>query len=229
MKTKIVTLIAVMLFLGFKSNSQEVMEAEKVMSKGLQSAVIIDLYDVTSRQVESWWRTYVRNYTRKIKKDRKTDEWFGESVSIPDADGAVDLYTRIESAGKYVTVATWVDRDSTFINSSDFPDTYAAAEQFMADFAHMVEVEKIELELKEDEGDLKKLESELKRLQSKNESYHRDIENAKDRIKKAEDNIEKNLIEQENMQQKIDDQMQEVEKVRLKLNDAKNKKKSKRS
>ncbi|MCB0654880.1 MAG: hypothetical protein KDC57_02025 [Saprospiraceae bacterium] len=211
------------LFAGAFIHAQEVMSADKVMSKGVQVAATVDIYDVDDRQVEQWWRNFMKQYTKSIKRDRKSKEWVADDATISAISPStpVDLYTTIESNGKYVSVSSWVDAGVGFINPSDNPDAFQALEDLMSAFAHDAEVEKINIELKEEEDNLNRLEKDLKQLQNKNEGYYKDIEAAKERIAKAEEDIRQNVKEQESKQSEIESQRQKIDQVKRKLDDKK--------
>ncbi|HPG05865.1 MAG TPA: hypothetical protein P5275_13250 [Saprospiraceae bacterium] len=222
MKTKMIFSLLLLASTSFL-RGQDVMSADKVMSKGVQVAASIDIYDVDERQVEQWWRNFMKQYTKSIKKDRKSKEWFADDATISAISPStpIDLYTTIESTGKYVTVSTWADGGTGFINPADNPESFQALESMMSSFAHEAEVEKINIELNSEEDALSKLEKDLKQLQSRNEGYYKDIEAAKARIAKAEEDIRQNVKEQESKQSEIESQRQKIESVKRKLDDTK--------
>ena len=222
MKTKMIFSLLLLASTSFL-RGQDVMSADKVMSKGVQVAASIDIYDVDERQVEQWWRNFMKQYTKSIKKDRKSKEWFADDATISAISPStpIDLYTTIESTGKYVTVSTWADGGTGFINPADNPESFQALESMMSSFAHEAEVEKINIELNSEEDALSKLEQDLKQLQSRNEGYYKDIEAAKARIAKAEEDIRQNVKEQESKQSEIESQRQKIESVKRKLDDTK--------
>ena len=204
--------------------AQEVMESDKVMSKGLHSSAAVELSDVDEREVETWWREFLRNYdVRKIKRDRKNDELFIEGATISSINGAnpINLYTKIESAGKYTALTLWAEAGESYISSETNSDGFSGMQTMLEDFKFFVETEKVKEALSEEESTLKNLERDLEKLQRDNERYHKEIEKAEETIRRAEENIIKNEEEQKLAQTKIEDQMQAVEEVRVKLNDMK--------
>lgn len=223
-KLKKINLLLLCIF-TLSLSAQEVMEAEKVMSKGLNNSVSIELSNVDNKQVDVWWRDFIRAYTKKVKKDRKSKEWFADDATITDINAStpIDMYTKIESAGKYIAVTTWVDLGTGYLSSTDNPDAYAGLEKIMLAFEHHVATEKVNIELASEEKNLKKLQNELKKLQNQNNTYHKQIENANAKIAKAEEDIRKNLESQESMQTTIESQIKMVEDVRIKLNEMNNK------
>lgn len=203
-------------------SAQEVMQGDKVMSKGLLASASIDVYDVEEGQVDDWWRDFMKQYTKKSSKDRKTKEWFSDDAQVPAISSSpVDVYAKVEKVGKYVTVSAWVDMAGNFINSTQNPDAFEGLKTLMQNFRHETDIQKVMLELEGEEKNLKKLEGELKKLQNQKESYEKDIERAKQKIAESEENIKKNIQEQGNAQKSIEDQAKNVDKVRQKLNDLK--------
>lgn len=203
-------------------SAQEVMQGDKVMSKGLLAAASVDVYDVEENQVDDWWRDFMKQYGKKISKDRKTKEWFSDDAQVPSiSSSAVDVYAKVEKVGKYVTVSAWVDVAGNFINSTQNPEAFDGLKMLMQDFRHETDVQKVMLELEGEEKNLKKLEAELKKLQNQKDGYEKEIERAKQKIVENEENIKKNIQEQGNAQKSIEDQAKMVDKVRQKLNDLK--------
>lgn len=216
------TILGLLLILSTSLVAQEVMQGDKVMSKGLLASASIDVYDVEEGQVDDWWRDFMKQYAKKNSKDRKTKEWLSDDAQVPAISSSpVDVYAKVEKVGKYVTVSTWVDMSGNFINGTQNPEAFEGLKKLMQDFRHETDVQKVMLELEGEEKSLKKLEGELKKLQNQKEGYEKDIERAKQKIAESEENIKNNIQEQSNAQRSIEDQAKNVDKVRQKLNDLK--------
>ncbi|MFK8103611.1 MAG: hypothetical protein AB8G15_13850 [Saprospiraceae bacterium] len=197
-------------------------EGSRSMSQGIQNALIIEIPDVEEKTVIKLWKKYIKEYDgKKIKRNRKADEYFTDNAEIPALGGtnSVDVYARIAESGDDVSVTAWFDLGGSFLSSNEHPQEYVEAEKMMMRFALNVAQKLTQDELDDQLKALKKLESKLKKLKNANDNYHRDIENAKARIAKAEGNIIENEQEQVTAAEKIEAQKEIVKAVQERLND----------
>lgn len=206
----------------FTSDAQ-IMESTKVMSKGQQSSLTIDIPDVSAEYTESVYKDFIKDFKGKTKKDKKSNEWFSDDSKVASiANGApVDIYSKIESVGNKAVVNMWVDLGTGYINSSTYPREYEEAGKLLAKFAQLVRVRQAEDELALVEKDMKKLDADLKKLKKDNEDYHKEIERCNEKIKEAEKSIVKNEEDQKNKQVNIGTQSEKVESAKTKVNNLK--------
>ena len=154
----------------------------------------------------------------KTKKIKRTAEWLSDNASIPGlGTGDVDVYATFENSGDDVRMVAWFDLGEGYLSSMAYPDDYTTGEEILNEFELVSYKEGVKKEIKEEENNLKKLMSELKKAKKDKDRYERDIEQAKDKIKKAEANIESNLVEQEEINDRIDQQKKMVDKTKEKL------------
>lgn len=203
--------------------SGQVMESQKVMSKGQNNSLSIEIYDVPSDFVDDVYKDFIKEYKGKTKKDKKGKEWMSDDAKVTTiANGApIDIYSKIESAGNKTVVNMWIDLGAGYINSGTYPREYTEAQKLLEKFAQSVRVRKAEDELALVEKDLKKLDSDMKKLIKDNEDYHKEIERCNEKIKEAEKAIIKNEEDQKNKQSSLQQQSYKVEEAKSKVNNLK--------
>ena len=207
---------------GFVSSAQ-VMEDSKVMSKGQQTSLSIEIPEVSADYVDDVFKDFIMDFKGKTKKDKKLNEWFSDNAKVPTiANGApIDIYSKIESVGSKSVVNMWIDLGTGYISSGTYPAEYQEAGKLLAKFATTVKVRQAEDELALVEKDLKKLDGDMKKLKKDNEDYHKEIERCNEKIKEAEKNIEKNEEEQKGKQMALENQASKVEDAKTKVENIK--------
>jgi hypothetical protein len=215
------TLISVFaLFISFGTFlSAQISEEDRVMVKGRQNAIIIDLPNTTSRFVQTEWKDFIKKYG-KVKRVKKSKEDVVSGAQLLGIGGVnpVDLYSRTEEAGSASRMMIWVDLGGSLVSSDNNPNAFKGCKDLLEDFAHKVEIDLVQIELDDQLKALNKLENKMQKLRKDNDGYHKDIETAREKIMKAEANIEKNIQDQELAQQEIIAQQGIVESVRDSLN-----------
>jgi len=219
---KTLTLLSLIMVFALSANSQ-VMEASKVMSKGQQSTLTLEIPDVSSDYAEEVYKDFIKDFKGKTKKDKKTNEWFSDDAKVGSiANGApIDIYAKLESSGSKAIINMWVDLGSGYINSNTYPTEFTEAGKLLEKFSEMVKIRQAEDELALVEKDLKKLDADMKKLKKDNEDYHKEIEKSNQRIKDAENSILKNEEDQKNQQSAIEAQAGKVEEAKIKVNNLK--------
>jgi len=201
----------------------QVMEASKVMSKGQQSSLSLEIPEVSADYADEVYKDFIKDFKGKTKKDKKNNEWFSDDSRVPSiANGApIDIYAQLESAGNKAVINMWVDLGTGYINSSTYPREYAEAGKLLEKFAAEVKIKQAEDELDMVEKDMKKLDGDMKKLKKDNEDYHKEIEKCKEKIKEAENGISKNEEDQKSKQVAIEGQTEKVEAAKIKVNNLK--------
>ncbi len=207
----------------FYSGYSQVMESQKVMSKGQNNSLSIEIYDIPAEYVDDVYKDFIKEYKGKIKKDKKGKEWMSDDAKVASiANGApIDIYSKIESAGNKAVVNMWIDLGAGYISSGTYPREYTEAQKLLEKFAQSVRVRKAEDELAMVEKDMKKLDSDMKKLIKDNEDYHKEIERCNEKIKEAEKAIIKNEEDQKNKQSSLQQQAYKVEDAKSKVNNLK--------
>lgn len=192
-----------------------VVESQKVMSQGNNNSLSITLPGADEKVVGKIWEKSLKKYKGKVKKQKKTNELFGDNMAITEVGGAntVDVYSTV--TGNNLTV--WFDLGGSYLSSYQHANQYAGAERLLLETAKSVFVELVERELENEEDKQKKQEKNYEKLVKDKKGLEKDIEDYKARIKKAEGEIEKNVQEQEATQNAISAQKQVVEEVKARL------------
>jgi predicted RNase H-like nuclease (RuvC/YqgF family) len=201
-------------FVGTTLSFAQVSEKTMTMSHGTQNGLIVSIPGADEDLIEDMWKDYVKEFG-KIKRNRKTKEYFGDDIQISSISGAgtMDVFSRTEDGQLIV----FFDMGNGFLSNATHKGAYKAADIFLTEFKHEVTREMIRNELKGMAKDLSKLERELDGLKKDNDRYHDIIEKAKERISQAEADIEQNLKDQQEAEKKIEDQVKVVGEVQTKL------------
>lgn len=196
----------------------QVIEQERRMSLGEQSALVLEIPNSDTKTVESVWKSYFGNYGR-TRKNRKADEWYvnGAEISALGMSRPVDVYAQISGNQTGTTVVTWIDMKGGFLSANKYPEQYPKAVKMLQDFQIEVRKEILKSDLKEQEKLLSRLESDLKKLMRDNEDLHKTIKKAEEAIVKAREDIEQNIRDQEQKKSELSSQQSTVEGVKKKI------------
>ncbi len=221
-----VSIVTLLLSWSFCSTlSAQISEEDRSMSQGVKNGFVLEIPNTNTKVVEKVWKKYVKQYSGKTKKDRKSDEWFTDNAIARDIAGglnAMDIYASIEDSGDGVRFTTWYDLGGAYLNSYEHGEQVDEAQKMLMVFAIEVAKEMTRIELEQEEKRLKDLDNTLKKLVRAKEGYEKEIEAAKERIAKAEANIETNIKDQENTHDQIEAQKEVIKEVEEKLSDLDN-------
>ncbi|MFC1549890.1 hypothetical protein ACFL46_01175 [Candidatus Neomarinimicrobiota bacterium] len=195
----------------------QVYEQTKPMSQGSHPGLGITLQDVSDKQVEKSWKSYLDKYG-KVKKSK--GEWVSKGVSIPAiaSTGTFDLYATFSESNKNVKFVLWVNLGGEYLSAaSSNTDAYTNTQKFLDDFSFKVFKDKVKAELKKENGKLKKIKSEFEKLQGAHDDYVKDIKKAEKKIQKANKEIEENRVKQEKVQKELANQQKIVDEVQARL------------
>lgn len=221
MKKLIFTLVIALL--GSVISFAQVEEAEKPMTTGVENSLNIRLKNANEKDVEKLWKSHIKLYKGKTKKDRKSGEIFTDDALVPElSSNTIDMYAKMATVGDEVMFTVWYDLGGEFLSSATHPDKYGQAEKMLLLFALKVSGKVISDELSVEEGTLKKQEKELVKLEKENTKLHQDVEMYKQKILEAEAAIESNVANQDNTKAAIENQKVVVGKVKTKLEAVKN-------
>lgn len=221
MKKQTILPVLFLLLIGQFGYSQ-IIERSAKMSQGVQNALVLDIPDTEAKLVGRLWQNYMKDfYDNKPKYDRKSNEWFSDDAKIVaiGKGNSIDVHTNVKEAGDGTALTMWINLGGAYLSSSEHPDRYTEAEKMLMRFALEVARETTRMEMESEEKELKKMESELRKLKVANDRYHKEIARAEEAIQKAKENIAQNLVDQENMVSKIENQGKVIEVVRQRLND----------
>lgn len=205
--------------LSVASIQAQIIETEKAMYTGVNTALVLEIPDADKKIVEKVWKSYAKSFNGKVKKIKKSDEYqtMGASIAGFSAAGLQNIIVRFEQNGDNVEFISWFELRDQFLGSYHFPEEFDEAQKLLLNFGLEVAKEYTLMELDEEEKSLKKLDNELKRLVKDKEGYEKAIVDYKNKIAEAEANIENNLVEQERKQEEIASQSETIEVVKKKL------------
>ncbi|MEL6986449.1 MAG: hypothetical protein AAGK97_01355 [Bacteroidota bacterium] len=151
----------------------DVSEERKVMFLGAKNAMVID-FPGDPKFVDKSWKEYMNKYG-KTKKVKKSKEMGTEGISVMSIGGTetISVYNLTSKGSKGTEMTTWIKKGDEFVSSDD-PDTYDAALEFMHEFSIKLHKDIVAEELTEEEKVLKKMLSDLKKLKRDNENYHKE-------------------------------------------------------
>ncbi len=197
----------------------QIVETEKAMNTGVNTALVLEIPDSDKKIVEKVWKSFAKGFDARVKKIKKSDELLTESPSLAGFSeaGLQNIVVRFEQNGESVEFYSWFELRDQYLNSYNFPDEFDEAQKLLLNFGLEVAKEYTLMELESEEKTLKKMDSDLKRLVKEKESYEKSIEDYKKRIIDAEANIENNLVEQERLNLNIESQGETIEVVKKKL------------
>jgi hypothetical protein len=191
--------------------SAQVTESEQYMSQGTYNSLSIELPTGSEKSAPKEWTKFFKKYG-KTKKNRKTDEYFTDNVSIVGmSNNSVDVYATFN--GNIMTA--WFDLGGVYLSSND--NGFATGEQILLDFGLHLKMLQVEAELKGEAKTMKNLQSDMKKLQKSKAGLEKDIENWKAKIAQAEADIEQNIKDQEEKTIQIGNQEIIVEQVKARL------------
>lgn len=216
-----------LLFISFSSFAQKIKVTESTERIGgnKNSAFVVSIYDATPSEVETKWKSLMKDYKGKVSIK---DEVFADNAVIPSLNGnnTIDVYAKAEKVNEGETkLIVAFDLGGAFLSSSSSSDKLKEAKQIVHDFAVKTTkeaiagqrkmAEKLFGNLQDDQHDLEK---QQRKLNSNIEDYKAKIEDYNQRIKEAQDNIAKNKTDQEKKKQEIDIQKKAVDAVVAKEN-----------
>jgi hypothetical protein len=196
----------------------QVYEQTKPMSQGTQPGLGITLQDVSEKQVEKSWKSYLDKYG-KVKKSK--GEFVSKNISIPaiSSSGAFDLYAIIDESKDNVKFSLWINSGGEYLSSSSSNvSAFTNTQKFLDDFSFKVFKDKVKAELKKEKEKLKDIKSKVEKLEGDHSDYLKDIKKAEKKIEKANKAIAENLVKQEKAQQSLAKQQQVVDEVQARLN-----------
>lgn len=220
MKKIIVSAFMLLLVGNISAQKIDVKEGSERFSTGSQNALTTTIYENNKDEVESKWKSFLKDFKNEKVKEQK-GELFGDNVVIKDwGNDPVDVYTTFEEDKKTKTVVMHVafDLGGAYLSSSAHRDKYNMAEKMIKEFAIKMTKEPLAEKVKDSEKLLSKLEDNQKDLEKDNKNLKSDIESYKEKIKKAEEDIKKNEQAQVKKKSEIEVQKKVVEEAKKTLN-----------
>lgn len=230
MKTKHISAIcAVAFILGVITDASaqkikiKVNEQNEHIGNGKNPALVVSIYDATPDEVESKWKSLMKDYKGKMST---SDGVFADNAVISSINGnnTIDVYAKAEKVkdGETKLIVAF-DLGGAYLSSSN--GNFNEAKKIVNDFAVKTTKDAIagqrkaaEKVLGNLEDDKKDLEKKQEKLNSNIEDYKAKIEDYNKKIKEAQDDLATNKTDQEKKKGEVDVQKKAVEAVTAKEN-----------
>jgi hypothetical protein len=234
MKIKFIDLLCLLCcwVISFTTNAQ-LRETTASMSQGSNNALVMDLDYANPENVLDEFEKYLEDFKARAKK--KKGEIFADNAQVKTISGnnTIDIYAKAEKGENKSILTVWFDLGGAYLASKSHGEKYIAAEKWLKDFAKRIVKRGIEEELKAEQKKLEILTDEQKTLVRDKEKLDKSIINDEKDIKEMEakiaqmkQNIEKskqeiitNLDKQKVKTTDVEKQKEIVKKVEVKLKD----------
>ena len=229
MKIKLLSLMSIffaaILTVSAQKLSIKVSESNEHIGGNKNPALVVSIYDATPDEVESKWKSLMKDYKGKISTSEGV---FADNAVISSINGnnTIDVYAKAEkvSDGETKLIVAF-DLGGAFLSSTNNKEKYNEAKKMVNDFAvkttkeaiagQRKAAEKVLGNLTDDQHDLEKKQE---KLNSNIEDYKAKIEDYNKRIKEAQDDLAKNKADQEKKKAEVDAQKKVVDAVTAKEN-----------
>lgn len=220
----IVFLIGVITPVSAQKIKIKVDESNERIGNGKNPALVVNIYDATPDEVESKWKSLMKDYKGKMST---SDGVFADNAVIQTINGnnTVDVYAKAEKVkdGETKLIVAF-DLGGAYLSSA-MNDKLKEAKKIVNDFAVKTTKDAIAGQRKDAEkvlgnleDDKKDLEKKQEKLNSNIEDYKAKIEDYNKKIKEAQDDLAKNKTDQEKKKGEVDAQKKVVEAVTAKEN-----------
>ena len=196
----------------------ELHETEKSMSQGLNPGCIFTLGNCKRKDVEKSWGKFMKQYGKKTKKVRKSDDYLTDNAMISGmSNNSIDVYAAFDQKGGDVEVSVWYDLGGAYLTSTTHTDRFTTAEEMLNKFGNRIAKEGVQRDLGAQEKTLKGMNGNMKSLQKKKSNLENDIAKYEKKIEQAKADIEQNLLDQESKAAEIKSQEELIDDVKKKL------------
>lgn len=210
MKTLLSTLFLLSTFGAFAQHGQ-IRQAQANHSQGYHHVHIVSLTDVDPEFVGKLWADYMKSYSRKTKKIKRTSEWFTDDATINElSKNTIDVYANAVELTTGVDFHVWFDLGGAYLNSQMHQELMPATQAMLKGFANIVEREKLALLLKTQENELKQFERTLSNLQKAHKDQEKTLETKREEVKQAEQELARLASEQKNNEALIKTQQEVI-------------------
>lgn len=200
-------------------------ESTEHIGGGKNPAFTVNIYDATPEEVESKWKSLMKDYKAKVSTK---EEVFADNAVISAINGnnTIDIHAKTEKVkdGETKFIVAF-DLGGAFLSSSNNKDKFNEAKKMVYDFAIKTTKDAIAGQRKAEEKKLDKLndekrslEKQQEKLTSNIEDYKAKIEEYNRKIKEAQDELSKNKTEQEKKKAEVEVQKKIVDAITAKEN-----------
>ena len=190
--------------------SQEVYEADRAMSLGLQNSFSIIINEGDIMTVRKQWEKFVRQYAGKTRYLTYSDEFFTDNAKItPISSNPVDVYMHAyDRGGGIIEVQTWFFLGGVYLQSKMHPAGAEYARQIMREFLQSysraiiaVVIDKTQEQLQAEEREFARIQKDRRELEARITKLESELLAAKQQLKVLDDQADaETLIQQRNDQ-----------------------------
>ena len=184
------------------------------MSKGTQTAFIVEIPQATLIEVEKHWLKYVSNGSKGKATVVNGENLQPAAVNKNISPNPFNVYSKLLETTEAVKLTSWfTQNDTVFVSAQLNNDQDLAAQKYVRDFAIAEYQTAVKDELKGEQEKQKALEKELANLIKEQEKSAKKISESNRAIQKSNDNIATNNADIQSMSYKISDQKGMVERT----------------
>ncbi len=208
--------VLIVIFVAYSGFSQYVKMDDKPMSKGVYPGFSVNIQGLDSKVVAKEWQQFMKDYSGKSKRDRKSKELVTTGAAIGGIGGDVTVYGSAAEIGTTVQYTAWFESDAIFVAEDETTQSDIVVGIMERFIVHMKRV-RIESELEFEEKSLKMFQKELNQEEKNEKKNHSDIAKFQKKIEEAEVNISESRVFQEQKTLEIERQQEIVEGVKVRL------------
>lgn len=198
-------------------NAQHVEIDDKAMSAGVQSAYAVSIENSTEKIVQKEWQSFMKEYSGKTKRDRKSGEMRTTGAAIGGIGGNANLFATSSAIGSRINHTVWFESEGEFVSPSTDQAAADVAVDIMEQFILHMKRTNIQLELKTEETTMKTLQKALTKEEKNEQKQHDIIAKAEKQIEEAKAEIEASKERQIQQADDIEKQQGVIEKVKVRL------------
>lgn len=210
-----ITLLVLLLSLGFRATAQDdipsfdfnVREETRTMERATANAFVLSWPRADLQTVSKVWKKYARGLGGKVSFNRRVNEYFVDNGQVDGlSENDVDITAKVTEVGEGTELALWFNMGVTYLNSSEYPERYLAAEKLLKDFDAFVYAELMREQLNAEGKQLREVEREVKKIEREQEREKRNIKKAERIIEKAQKQIDESEREIADYNKKLEEQ-----------------------
>ncbi|MEO6167109.1 MAG: hypothetical protein ABIO46_00370 [Chitinophagales bacterium] len=193
----------------------DVQESKEKMSLGVNNCLKVYIPEATKEDVDRDLLKYMKNYNSK--GDSKKSEYFYDNAEIKAfGNNLVDVYAQTEQKAGGVELKVFFDLGGAFLNSSNDPDKYKAAEEVIGKFARDESVATVGIQIAAAQKQLDVRIKEYDNLVRQDSVLSKKIRDSQAIIKQAETDQKTVRVSQDTKKKEMEIQQQQMEGLKSK-------------
>lgn len=188
----------------------KVREETRQMERATANAFVLS-YPVTDlKMVGNAWKKYAKGLGGKVSYDRRINEYFVDNGEVADlSENKVDITAKLYEADERTEIAIWFNMGVTYLQSSEYPERYQAAEKLLRDFDAFIYAELLRSQIKVEEKALRLIGKDVRKIERNRKKEEKAIERAQRTIEKAQKAMDQSKQEIVEYDQALDEKKAE--------------------